>query len=285
MKNKKPITLLSILISIVTIIATSFGIFSNQGTGEYVYKSIQGEDVVIYGKGIYQNMSADVAIQGIAQDYITLFIGVPILLVALYFARKGSIRGIFVLSGVSGYFLLTYLFYTAMAMYNIMFLAYIFLLSASFFTFILTLFSYNTAQMRDIVNSEKLVQYAGLFLIINGSLVALLWLSVILPPLFDGTIYPKGLQHYTTLIVQGFDLGLFLPMAFVTGILALRKNVYGYQFTIIYIIFLTLMMTALTSKILFMAQAGANVVPVIFIMPTFGLISLIFSILLIKNIK
>ncbi|MBN2088724.1 hypothetical protein JW964_03885 [candidate division KSB1 bacterium] len=285
MKHQNPITLLVILISIIAIIATSFGIFSSQGTGEYVYKSIRGEDVTIYGKGIYQHMSADVAIQGIAQDYVTLFLGIPILLVSLILAKKGSNRARFVLSGVSGYFLLTYLFYTAMAMYNIMFLAYIILLGTSFFTFILTLFSYDTARIKDLIRSEKLVRHAGLFLIINGSMVALLWLSVILPPLINGSIYPTGLQHYTTLIVQGFDLGLFLPMAFVAGILARKKNVYGYLLTIIYVIFLTLLMTALTSKILFMANAGANVIPVIFIMPTIGLISLIFSILLIKNIK
>jgi hypothetical protein len=216
---------------------------------------------------------------------VTLFLGVPILLVALCFARRGSVRGRFVLSGVTGYFLLTYLFYTAMAMYNIMFLAYVFLLSASFFTLVLTLFSYDISKIKTLIRSEKLVRIAGLFLLINGSLVALLWFSVVLPPLFDGSIYPKGLQHYTTLIVQGFDLGLFLPMAFVAGILARKKNAYGYLFTISYVIFLTLLMTALTSKILFMANAGANVIPVIFIMPTIGLISLIFSILLIKNIK
>jgi hypothetical protein len=285
MKHKNQITLLVLFISVVAIIATSFGIFSSQGTGEYIYKSIRGEDVTIYGKGIYQHMSADVAIQGIAQDYVTLFIGVPLLLAALCFARKGSLRGRIVLSGVAGYFLLTYLFYTAMAMYNIMFLAYVFLLSASFFTVILTLFSYDFSKIKAIFRSEKLVRTAGLFLLFNGSMVALLWFSTVLPPLLNGSIYPAGLQHYTTLIVQGFDLGLFLPMAFVAGILARKKNVYGYLFTIIYVIFLTLLMTALTSKILFMANAGANVIPVIFIMPTIGLISLIFSILLIKNIN
>ncbi|MFB0509595.1 MAG: hypothetical protein ACETVX_03795, partial [bacterium] len=111
------------------------------------------------------------------------------------------------------------------------------------------------------------------------------WLSIVLPPLLDGSIFPKELQHYTTLIVQGFDLGLFLPMAFVSGILALKKNPYGYLFTTIYVIFLSLLMTALTSKILFMANAGANVIPVVFIMPTINIISIIFSALLLKNIK
>lgn len=81
----------------------------------------------------------------------------------------------------------------------------------------------------------------------------------------------------------GFDLGLLLPMAFVSGILALRKNSYGYLFTNIYVIFLSILMAALTSKILFMAQAGANVIPVIFIMPTICVIAVVFSVLLLRN--
>jgi hypothetical protein len=274
---RNAITFLVLLIVAVSAIATCFGIFSNDGS-RYEYTSIRGEKVTIYGKGIYKHMSADVAIQGIAQDYVTLFIGIPVLLLGLYFSRRG-IRGKFVLSGTLGYFLVTYLFYTTMAMYNIMYLAYVFLLGASFFAFILSLLDIGSIEF----GSEKLPRYAGIFLIINGSLVALLWLSIVLPPLFDGSIYPEQLQHYTTLIVQGVDLGLLLPMAFVSGILAIRKNSYGYLFTTIYVIFLSILMAALTSKILFMAWSGANVIPVIFIMPTICVIAALFSVLLLRN--
>lgn len=37
-------------------------------------------------------------------------------------------------------------------------------------------------------------------------MIGSLWLGVVVPPLVDGSIYPKELQHYTTLVVQGFDL-------------------------------------------------------------------------------
>lgn len=274
---RNAMTVLVLLIVAVSAMAASFGIFSNDGS-QFVYESIRGEKVNLYGKGIYKHMSADVAIQGIAQDFVTLFIGIPVLLLGLYFSRRG-IRGKFVLSGTLGYFLVTYLFYTAMAMYNVMYLAYVFLLGASFFAFILSLLGIGSIEFR----SEKLPRYAGIFLIINGSLVALLWLSIVLPPLFNGSVYPKELQHYTTLIVQGFDLGLLLPMAFVSGILALRKNSYGYLFSTIYVIFLSILMAALTSKILFMARSGASVIPVIFIMPTICVIAVAFSVLLLRN--
>ncbi len=284
MKNKKSISILVLLISFASLIAASFGIFSKEGPGNYEYESIRGEKIVIYGKGLYQHMSADVAIQGIAQDYITLFFGVPLLLISLFFARKGSLTGLYVLAGTIGYFLVTYLFYLTMAMYNQIFLIYAFLLGTTFFAFILTALEFSIDSIKTIFKSEKLVRNAGIFLIINASLVGLLWLGIVLPPIFDRTIYPKELRHYTTLIVQGFDLGLLLPIAFVVGILAIEKNRFGFLFTPIYMIFLSLLMIALVSKILFMAGAGQNVFPVIFIMPTIALISITFSVMLLKGI-
>jgi hypothetical protein len=285
MKNQKIISTLVLLIIAGAIVATLFGIFSGGGNGEFEYESIRGEKIIIYGRGLYQHMSSDVAIQGIAQDYVTLFAGVPLLFLFLFLARKKSLKGLFLLSGTIGYFFVTYLFYTAMGMYNKMFLVYLVIMGASFFAFILTLFSYDVEKIKKNMHSEKLLKNAGIFLVVNSTMVASLWLSIVVPPLFNGLIVPPQVQHYTTLIVQGFDLGLLLPIAFVSGFLAIKKNGHGYLFTIINIIFLSLLMTALTSKIIFMAGAGVNVIPAVFIMPTINVLSIVSTVLLLKNIK
>ncbi len=60
---------------------------------------------------------------------------------------------------------------------------------------------------------------------------------------------------------------------------------HGYLFTVIYTLFLALLMTALTAKILFMARAGAPVIPVIFIIPTINGIAVLFSVALLRNVK
>jgi len=119
MNKENTVTVMVILIALISAVAAGFGIFYDSGSGVYEYESIRGQIVEIYGKGLYRHMSADVAIQGIAQDYVTLFIGIPVLLLGLYHA-KGSVRGKFVLSGALGYFWVTYLLYTAMSMYNIL---------------------------------------------------------------------------------------------------------------------------------------------------------------------
>lgn len=285
MKNKRSITILVILITLASIIATTNGIFTDEGPGQYEHESIRGEKIIIYGKGLYQHMSEDVAIQGIAQDYITLFVGVPLILISLFIARKNSLRGLLMLAGVTAYFLVTYLFYIAMAMYNRMFLLYVFLLGTSFFTFMRITTSIDKNYLINSIKKERILRNAGIFLIINAFMVALLWLGIVVPPLLDGSIIPQQVQHYTTLIVQGFDLGILLPSAFLIGYSAIKKNSYGYLFTIIYMIFLSALMTALISKILFMAKSGVNVIPVIFIMPTIAVVSITFSVLLLRNVK
>lgn len=285
MKYKKIITSLCIIIALFSGIATSSGIFSSQVTPSFQYETVRGDTVLIYGKGLYAHMSADVAVQGIAQDYITLFLGVPLLLFGLIRARNNSLRGTILLTGTVFYFLLTYLFYLAMAMYNMMFPVYILLLASSLFCLLLLLIPFDIERFRESIKSDVVYKQSGIFLMINAGLIALLWLSIIIPPILDGTNIPKQVQHYTTLIVQGFDLAIFLPMAFVSGWMAVKKQIHGYLFTTVYMIFLSILMLALVSKILFMAAEGASVIPVIFIMPPIAGIAIYFSWRLLENLK
>ena len=139
--NRKTLIFLLSTIAVLAGCATSAGIFSSEGPGEFNYKSIRGKEVTIYGEGIYRHMSAEVAIQRIAQDDVTLCIGIPLLLISLYFSLKGSLRWLFVLSGTIAYFLVTYLFYLTMATYNEYFLAYAGLLGTSFFALALSMLS------------------------------------------------------------------------------------------------------------------------------------------------
>jgi hypothetical protein len=282
---KRTVTIIAVLTAAISVVAASFGIFSGFGPGPYEYESIRGRTIEVYGLGIYQHMSAGVAIQGIAQDYVTLFLAVPLLLICLMGFRRNSIRAHFLLAGTLGYFLVTYLFYAAMGMYNMMFLFYVALLGLSFFGFFISFKELMRFKAVEIFKEKIPTRFAGWLLIINAVLIALLWLSIILPPLFDGTLYPAALEHYTTLIVQGFDLGLLLPMAFVSGFLLLRKKQTGYLYGTVYLVFLALMMTALSAKIIAMAMDNVNVIPVIFIIPAINIITLIAAALMVRSIK
>lgn len=285
MKNKTSVSILAVIIAVFSILAASTGIFSREGTGSYPYTSIRGEQVNIYGIGLYRHMSAEVAIQGIAQDYVTLFVAVPLLLISVFLARRGSLKSRFVLAGVLNYFLVTYLFYLTMAMYNAMFLVYVVLLSASFFAFVLTVLSLDISSLPSCYTTKTPVKFTGSFLIFTAIAIAFLWLGIVVPPLLNHTIIPGETAHYTTLIVQGFDLSLMLPITFLSGWLLLKRNMYGYMMGQITILFLPLLMLALCAKIIAMATQGVNVIPVVFIIPLFFLVSLMAALGMTRNIR
>ncbi len=285
MKIKQIISILVAIILLLTSVATLTGITSNEGLESFSYQSIRGEEINIYGRGLYKHMSSDVAVQGIAQDYVTLLIGIPILLIAWLYYQRGSYKGQLVLVGALLYFLVTYLFYLSMGMYNELFLIYAGLLATSFFGVILTIYQLGQPKFGRLFKQVRLYQYAATFVTINCLLIAIMWLGIIVPPLISGEIYPTQLQHYTTLIVQGFDLGLLLPIGFALSYLTFKKQPQGYLGITIYLVFLSLLMLALTSKVLFMWRDGQNVVPVIFIMPSISLIAGLFSFNIIKNLQ
>lgn len=281
----KKIIWLSIIVIIFSLIATITGIWDRSGQGSFHYQTIRGDNIEITGVGLYKHMSSDVAIQGIAQDYVTLFMAIPLLLMSLIMFIRKSPRFSFILGGILFYFFVTYLFYLAMGMYNEMFLVYVILLGTSFFALVLHLLSLDYSRINDLFSSKTPIKKSGLFLIINAFSIAMLWLSIILPPLLSGDLYPKELEHYTTLIVQGFDLALLLPMAFVCGYLMIKKHYLAYVFGTFYLVFLSVLMTALSAKIIGMKMQGANVIPVIFIIPTINIISIVFSSMMLKSIK
>ncbi|MFW6254298.1 MAG: hypothetical protein ACOC41_05145 [Chitinivibrionales bacterium] len=284
-ENVKTTVILSIIVALLAAVAGVSGIASDQGGETFEHESIRGRTVTIFGKGIYRHMSEEVAVQGIAQDYVTVFIAVPLLLLSLFFTVKGSLKWRFVFAGSAGYFLVTYLFYLTMGMYNGLFLVYAALLGCSFFLFTLTLLSFNVRSLPAVFSEKTPVRITGGFLVFNTGCIGLLWLSIVVPPLMQGTVYPAQLEHYTTLIVQGLDLGLLLPLSAVSGLLLMGKRPFGYLLAPVYYVFLSLLMIALTAKIIGMGLIGYSIIPVIFIMPAIAFIAFLGAVILIRSLK
>jgi len=277
--------MLSSIIIILAVVAASMGSFSTGGPGPYNIETVRGKTVTVYGIGLYKHMSQDVAPQGIAQDYVTLLVAVPLLLLSLIWARRGSLKGRFLLAGTLGYFLVTYLFYLVMGMYNVLFLVYVALLGTSFFAFAKTLLSFDLSNIAERFSESTPVKFIGGFLIFNSIAIGLMWLQVVVRPLLDGSVIPGQVEHYTTLIVQGLHLGLLLPLSFVSGVLFIKRTPFGYLLTLVYFIFLSILMAALTAKVVAMGMLGQQVMPAIVIIPFFGVVAIICSVLIFKNIR
>jgi hypothetical protein len=213
-------------------------------------------------------MPADVAVQGLAQDIVTLVVGVPFLLLALVWARRGARAGHLALAGAVAYLFVQYFMYLGMGTYNELFLlwvAIVLLSSQALFRLLLAVPA--TAFAVEAVSVRRR-RYVGGFLLLNGGLIALLWLQVVVPPLLDGTLYPAGLAHSTTMFVQGFDLALFLPPSLIAGTAYLKRRSVGDLLAPVYTVFVSLQMLALLAKIIWMTAIGANAGPALVVIPS-----------------
>ena len=284
MRHARAVGVLVAIIVCASLAASLAGILSSHGPGEYEYTSIRGENVTVYGRGFYRHMPSDVAVQGIAQDYVTLLVGIPLLAASFLLARNGSRRGRFLLAGALGYFAVTYVFYLCMAMYNELFLLWVLLASASFYAFILAVLSFDLDGIKSWFGKNVPHRLVGGFLMVNAGLIGVMWLGVVVPPLLDGSIYPADLYHFTTLIVQGLDLSILLPASFLAGLLFLQRRRYGYLLAPVYIVFLSLLMTALSAKVVAMSLSGVGAGPALVVIPSIAAVAIMCAGLTLRSV-
>lgn len=285
MKFKKSISFLTIIIIILALAASLYGIFSNSGQGNFEFKSLHGKIVSIYGMGLYKNESVSMATQARAQDIVTLGLGIPILIVSLYLARKGSLKWRLLLTGILGYFLYTYFTYTFYAMYNPLYLIYITIMSASFFAFVLTMIGFDLKRIKSSFNPQLPVKFIGGVLIFVSIAVALMWIKKIVTPFIVGSV-PTELEHYTTLVIQAVDLGFVLPAGILGGILIIKRDAFGYVLASVIIIKEAALLILIISMIIGQILAGIKVGTSELIMfPLFTLVVLYCMYLIMKNVK
>lgn len=261
------LTPLLLLVAALAVVAAAAPFLLTDGAGPSTHLSVRGVEVTLYGYGPYRHMPADVAVQGLAQDAVTLGIGVPALLVALVVARRGSTAGHVALCGAVAYLFVQYLLYLAMATYNELFLVWVAIVGVSAQALVRLLLAVPAAHFVPTPDRPAARRFVGGFLLINGGLVAALWLSMVVPPLLDGTLYPPALAHLTTLVVQGLDLALFLPPSLLAGAALLRRRPSGALLGPVYAVFLSLQMTALLAKIAWMAAIGVDAGPALVVIP------------------
>lgn len=282
---KKIINVLVIFITIFALIASLAGILTSKGATKEIFISVYDNEVELYGTGIYQNDSIAIVAQGIAQDYVTIILGLPVLMIALYLYNKNNVRGKFLLSGMLGYFLYTYTTYTFLWTYNKLFLVYVALMSLSFFAFIILIQSIKINEIKLNFKEQLPNKFIGGFQIFIGIMVTLLWVGKIIPSLTMDEI-PSGLDHYTTLVIQALDLGIIVPSAIMSGILLIKKNNYGYLLSSIIIIKATALFSSMSAMVFGQLLSGITISPIeIMIFISFNILSIFVVYVLLKNIN
>lgn len=255
---KKLIGTLTIITVILATICCVLGIFDKQEYQLSGVTTVYGEQVELYQKGLYARDSVSMASQAIGQDCITLFVGVPILLIVLYMAMRYGKKWFLFLTGCVGYFLYAYMPYATLVVYNKCFLLYVLLVSIGLYNFILCMIQIVKTEFPANYFKYVPVKPLAVFQMITGVMLGGMWLSrVISAALMHGV--PVGLEHYSTLVIQANDLAIIVPVSFISAYLLLKRNKIGYALFIVLEVKGIAMAMAVSAMVINMARAGVAV--------------------------
>jgi hypothetical protein len=288
MKKSNTLTLFTLLVAILAIAYTGIGLFSKGGPGPHEFTSVHGQTVEIYGQGIYQNDASFRAPIFRGTDAVVLFACVPVLLIALAWYRRGSLRGGLLLTSMLAFFLYNSASMAFGAAYNNILLLYIISFSLSFFAVILAFLNIDLGTLAARTSPKLPRIWIAVFLFIAG-LSLLVWLMDIVVALLSGNV-PLTLGPYTTEATYVIDLGIILPTAYLAGILVLRRSPWGTMLasllitinvTIGLVVASQSIMQALDGIILTPAQYAAYVAPFV----TLSIIAIALIISIQRNIS
>lgn len=139
MKTSKSLIWFSALVGLLALVAAAAGLFWKDGGTRFTFTTLNGQEVQMYGEGLYRNDTIFTAGTFIGTDAVTIFACIPFMIVALLLYRRGSLRGGYLLIGALSFFLYNGASLAFGAAYNSFFLVYIALFAASLFAFILVL--------------------------------------------------------------------------------------------------------------------------------------------------
>lgn len=283
MKYKTALTWLIPIIFVLALFAAGMGVFYQTPGQPQAYTSLRGEKIFINNRGLYHFDTVSMAAQMQANDLITLVLGLPLLAISAWLAFRGSLRGHLLLTGTLAFFLYTYMSMSFDTAFNPLFLVYVVLFGASLYAFILSFLSIDIAGLpRHFSASLPRSWIAGTLFAISGFLV-LAWTSRIVMPYLQNTLPP--LENTTTLVIQAMDLVLIAPMAFLGGLLLLRRSAWGYMLASLAVLkglTMALAVSAMGFNMLFNGVLDSLVTLIVF--TSLALINLVIAVLLLKNI-
>jgi hypothetical protein len=214
------------------------------------------------------------AAQAVGQDLITLVVAFPVLVVSAILALRGSLRAHLVWLGVLGYLVYTYASYALAIEFNSLFLVYVALLGLSLYTLIGGLATTDFAETKAHFSRGTPVKAVSIFLGVVAALFYFMWLSEDIPALIAGEV-PQGIieAEAPTDVVHVLDMAWILPANVLTAIWLWRRRALGYALAGTLLSFLSLLVLAVMSMMVFQVLYGvAAVVEALGIAVVFGVV-------------
>jgi len=232
---KKLMTILTITASVTAIVSACFGLLYSFGGTQRVVENIYGQQVSLFGDGIYANDSILKAGATKGTD-VVIIITAFLLLCTVSFLRHKR-YALFLQSG-----LLSILLYASSCLvlgvsFNRLFLLYVLQFGSVFFAFVLAISELVRRKSFNKTLYSKKLTGTAVFMIIAGC-STLVWIPFVLPPIITGQPM-EIIDIYTTEPTFAIDLAIILPLALYCGIGLFKKKETAYQLTPVLLILLT----------------------------------------------
>jgi hypothetical protein len=220
-------------------------------TGPIAFLAAIAAGVGFFIADLYRDAPVNAA-QAVGQDLITLVVALPVLVVSAILALRGSRRAHLVWLGALGYLVYTYLMYAQAIQFNPLFLVYVALLGLSLYALIGGLATTDFAEIKARFSRGTPVKAVSIFLAVVAVLFYFIWLSEDIPALLAGEV-PQGVidGEAPTDIVHVLDMAWILPANVLTAIWLWRRRALGYALAGTLLSFLSLLVLAIMSMIVF----------------------------------
>lgn len=258
-QSSKTLVWLASLVALMALIAAAAGLFWPSTGMPFDFSTPRGDTTTINGQGLYFYDTYFKAPIFRGTDAVTLFVLLPLLIFAIFYYRRGTLRGQVLLAAALTFFLYNSISVAFGVAYNPLILVYTIYFSASLFAFILALTSIDLSKLAASIAPS--VPTRGIaILMMFSSLSVLVWLMDIFTALSRGGA-PENLGIYTTEITYPLDLGVIPPVALLTAFLLLRRRPLGYLLAPVMLVLLASVGVVVIGQTIFQALAGITLNP------------------------
>ena len=217
---KKKIPELIIILLLITV--SLCGVLSLDFSNAWSYINQYGDEVKLFGSGIYKDDSYFKAPIFIGSDLCVLFFLVPLFVISVIKDLRASTAKtqlrLVSIEAISLYYAVSLCIGVK---YNRIFVLYVILFSLLFFTLI--------KRMRDLSTnnySYEMKKSDAAFLIFSGISLCVAWWPDIIPTILNGTSLSL-IENHTTEPTYVLDLGIISPLCFISLFLLKKKDSFG----------------------------------------------------------
>ena len=165
----------------------------------------------------------------LGNDAVTLFLAIPILVSAMVFSRRGSLRAQLIWLGALDYMLYNYAFYLFGAAFNDFFLIYAALLGLSIFAMIFGLVNLNVEEIQQQFSPRTPVKWIGGYFLFVAAGLSLIYVAQSMAFIVTGQL-PEivTMSGHPTNVVFALDLTLLIPWMVVGALWLIKRTPWGY---------------------------------------------------------